>query len=84
MDGEADLIGGFADDLDGDAGGVGDTLGSVGGVRERKLDEGKAAARRLQERHGAIAVLYGCGMHVQHRPAAVAVDHRVPLAAEHL
>jgi hypothetical protein len=46
--GETDLIGGFADDLDGDAGGIGHALGSLGGVRKGKLDEGKAAAGRLQ------------------------------------
>jgi hypothetical protein len=42
--------------LDRDAGGIGDALGSVGGVREGKLDEGEATAGRLQQRYGPVAV----------------------------
>jgi hypothetical protein len=41
LDGEADLIGGLAHDLEGDRGGAGDALASVAGIGEEALDEGE-------------------------------------------
>ena len=40
-DGEADLIGSLAHDLEGDRGGAGDALASVAGIGEDALDEGE-------------------------------------------
>ena len=44
LDGEADLIGAFAHDLDGDHGGRGDLLAGVAAVGKDLLDERKRAA----------------------------------------
>ena len=44
LDGEADLIGAFAHDLDGDHGGHGDLLAGVAAVGKDLLDERKRAA----------------------------------------
>jgi len=44
LDGEADLIGGLAHDLEGDEGdrgGAGDAFASVAGIGEDALDEGE-------------------------------------------
>lgn len=41
---EADLIGDLLDDLDGDAGGVLEPLGTVGAVGEGEFDEGERAS----------------------------------------
>lgn len=52
---ESDLIGRLADDLDGDAGGVSDTVTGIRGVGEGTPDEWEAGTRGLQ-RHGAVAL----------------------------
>ena len=57
LDGEADLIGGLAHDLEGDRGGAGDALASVAGIGEDALDEGEWSARETEQRAAAIAVL---------------------------
>jgi hypothetical protein len=81
MNGEADLIGGLADDLDGDTSRVGDALGSIGGISEGTLDERKAATRGLQQRHSTVAILNRGGMDLQHQWPPISVHHGVPLAA---
>jgi len=50
LDGEADLIGLTADDLDGDVGGGRDARALVAGVGEDLLDERERAARGCQQR----------------------------------
>ena len=57
QDDEADLIGEFLDDFDGDAGGVGDLVASIGAIGEDALDERKEAARDLQQGYGSVAIL---------------------------
>ena len=84
MDGETDLIGGLADDLDGDAGRVCPALGGIGRVGEGALDEREAAARGLEQRDSTIAVLDRSRVDLEHQRPAVGVGHRVPLAAQHL
>jgi len=58
MHGEALLVGRLADDLDGNRGGFGDTSCGIGGIGEGARDEGEAAARCAQQRHGAVTVLH--------------------------
>jgi len=45
LDGEADLIGVLADDLDGDDSGVGDAFSGIAAIGEDLLDEGKGMVR---------------------------------------
>jgi len=84
VDLEPDLSGDFADDLDGNAGRVPNPFGPVGGVSEGKFDERKTAARALEQRHGAIAILDGGWMDLQHKGAAIRIDHDVALATHDL
>ena len=81
MDLEAYLSRDFSDDLDSNAGRVSHAFGGVGSVSEGKFYEGKAAARGLEQGHGAIAILHGCRMDLQRQCPAIRIDHRVPLAA---
>jgi hypothetical protein len=73
MDDEADLIAGLVDDLDGDAGCLLDPLASIGAVREGALNEGEAAARGLQQRHGTVAVLDRGRANLRHQQPPVRV-----------
>ena len=84
MDGEADLIAGLVDDLDGDAGRLLDPLACVGAVREGEIDEGEASARGLQQRHGAVAVLHRGRADLDDKQPPVRVHHGVTLAPLHL
>ncbi len=80
----ADLVLGLPDDLDGDAGRLGDALGGVGGIGEGAQDEGEAPPRRPQQRDGAVAVLHRGRVALQDQRAAVGVHHGVALAPPHL
>src|SRR5208282_4655393 len=55
--GEADLVGIFAHDLDGDQHGRGDLLTGISAVGEDPLDEREDAARSPQEWSAAVAIL---------------------------
>jgi hypothetical protein len=68
---------GFANDFDGNAGGAGDALASLGGVGEGKLDEWETAPRGLQQRHRPIAVLDRGRVNLQHQRPAVGIDQGV-------
>lgn len=79
--GGAEQVLGLVDDLDGDACGLCDAVGIIGGIGEDPFDEGKAAAGCLQQRDGAIAVLDLGRMTLQDQGATIGVDHGVALAA---
>lgn len=57
IDGEADLIGVLAYDLDGDTGGAGHALAGIAAVGEDLLDERERPSRHAEQRPGAVAVL---------------------------
>jgi hypothetical protein len=84
MNREADLPRRFAHDLDGDARRLGNAVGSVGGIGKRALDEGKAPARRLEQRHRPVAVLDRGWVDLQDKEAAIRIDQGVTLASPHL
>ncbi len=48
MGGEADLVRRFADDLDAESGGMGDTVTGVASIGEGEFDERPATARCAQ------------------------------------
>ncbi len=81
QDDEADLIGLFPDDFDGDAGGRGHPLVIVSAIGPDELDEWKQGAGHLKQRPAAVTVLNvgGMGFHEQRPP--VGVDERMALAA---
>src|SRR5687768_721360 len=62
LDGEADLIGLAADDLDGDAGCGRDARALVASVGEDLLDEGERAARGSQQRTRPVTILHAGGV----------------------
>jgi hypothetical protein len=78
---EADLLRGLTNDFDDDAGCGGDTLCVVRRIGEDPLDEGEAGSRCLEERPGAIAVLNGGGMGVEHERTSIGIDKCMALAA---
>jgi hypothetical protein len=84
MDGEADLFGRLAHDLDGDARRIRDTLGGIGAVGKGALDKREAGVRGLQQGRRAVAVLDGGGMDLEHERPSVGIDHDVALAAQNL
>src|SRR4029077_11021908 len=57
VNGEADLIGVLAHDLDHDQCGLGDLLTGISAIGEDPLDEGEDAARCPHKRSAAIAIL---------------------------
>jgi hypothetical protein len=81
MDLKRDLSGDLPDNLDGNARRLSHAFGRVGGVSKDQLNEGKAAARCLEQRHGAIAILDGRRMDLQCQGTTICIDHGVPLAA---
>ena len=80
LDGEANLIGPFAHDLNGDHSGRGDLLAGVAAVGKDLLDERKRAARGAQQRPVTIAVLDTRRMRIEPEAAPLGVDQRVALA----
>gem|GEM_PF-4806596 len=78
---EPDLSWNFPDNLDGNASRIPYPFSRVGGVSEGKFYEGKTAARCLEQRYGAIAILHRRRVDLQRQRPAVCIDHGVPLAA---
>jgi hypothetical protein len=68
VNGEADLIGVLAHDLDRDQGGLGDLLSGVPAVGEDPVDEQEDAARSPQKRSAAVASLMFAGRGSRTRP----------------
>src|SRR3954463_14958793 len=81
LDGEADLVGVLANDLDGDGGGAGNPLPGVAAVGEDLRDEGKGVARGRQHGPAAVAVLDVGRVRFQHQGTTVGVDEGVALSA---
>lgn len=71
MDGEADLVGRLANDLDGDDRAGGRPVSRIARVGESLGDEGERAARQLQHGAGALAVLHVGGLRLEDQAAAV-------------
>src|SRR5208283_4642886 len=78
---EADLIGVLAHDLDRDQRRRGDLLTGIPAVGEDPLDEREDAARSLQKRSAAVAILDARRMRFEHEATPVRVDKRMALAA---
>jgi hypothetical protein len=77
---EADLVGIFAHNFDGDQRGPGDLLTGISAVGEDPLNEREDAPRDSQKRSATIAILDAGRMRFEHEAAAVGVNERVPLA----
>ena len=73
------------DDLQQPLTGLGDVLGHlrppVAGIGEDALDEGKGAARRLEQGAGAVAILHIGGVDDDAQEQAERIDEDVTLAA---
>ena len=78
--GEADLIGVLAHDLDRDQRCRGDLLAGIPAVGEDPLDEGEDAPRDLHKR-SAVTILDARRMRFEHETAPVRVDERMALAS---
>src|SRR3954454_8907091 len=74
LDGEADLVGVLANDLDGDGGGAATPLPAVAAVGEDLRDKGKGVARGRQHGPAAVAVLDVGRVRLQHQGTTVGVD----------
>jgi len=79
LNGEADLIGVLAHDLDGDQRGLGNLLTRVSAVGEDPLDEREDMTRGPQKRSAAIAVLDARRMRFKHEAAPIRIDEGMAL-----
>src|SRR4249919_2160207 len=77
---EADLVGIFAHDFDGDQRGRGDLFPGISAVGEDALNEREDAPRSPQKRSAAVAILDARRMRFEHEATPVGVDERVALA----
>ena len=77
---ETDLTGVLAHDLDRDQGGLGDLFAGISTVGEDPLDKWEDAARSLQKRSAAVAILDAGWMGLDDEAAALGVNLRVALA----
>jgi len=81
LNGEADLIGVLAHDLDGDQRGLGNLLTRVYAVGEDPLDEREDMPRGPQKRSAAVAVLDARRMRFKHEAASIRIDEGMALTA---
>ena len=81
MNGEADLVGVLAHDLDRDQRGYGDLLTRISTVGKDPLDEWKDATRSPQQQSATIAILDARRMRFEHKAAPIGVDERMALAS---
>src|SRR5450755_3800705 len=79
LNGEADLIGVLAHDLDGDQRGLGNLLTRVSAVGEDPLDEREDMTRGPQKRSAAIAILDARRMRFKHEAAPIRIDEGMAL-----
>jgi hypothetical protein len=77
---EANLTGVLTHDLDRDQGGHGDLFAGIPTVGEDPLDKWEGAARSLQKRPAAVAILDTGWMGLDNEATAIGVDQRVALA----
>lgn len=80
MDREAGLVDEFADDLNGDGGGIRNARAVVGAVGEDALHKGMPPPRLSEKRHRAITILQVGWVNEQFESAAIGIDHGVALA----
>src|SRR6478735_6969619 len=81
VDGEADLIGVLAHDLDRDQRCRGDLFPGISAVSEDTLDEREDAPRDSQKRSATIAVLDTRRMRFEHEAAPVRAHERMALTS---
>lgn len=84
MNRKADLIGRFTNDLDRDESGGCGSVAGIARISKGLGDEGERAARQMQHRHNAVAILDTGGLRVEHEAAPLRVHHDLSLAALHL
>ena len=81
LNGEADLIGVLAHNLDSDRRGVCDLLTGITAISENALDEWEDAARDAQERSAAIAILDACWVRLEYEATPIRIDECMALAS---
>lgn len=81
LNGEADLVGVLAHDLDGDQRGLGNSITRVFAVGEDPLDKREDIARGPQKRPAAVAILDTRRMRFEHETAPICIDEGMALAA---
>jgi hypothetical protein len=81
LNGEADLIGVLAHNLDSDQRGVCDLLTGITAISENALDEWEDAARDAQERSAAIAILDACWVRLEYEATPIRIDECMALAS---
>jgi len=74
LNGESDLIGILAHNLDRDQRSLGDLPTCISAIGEDPLDEWEDAARDTQKRSAAIAILDACGMWFEHETTAIRIN----------
>ena len=81
LNGEADLIGVLAHNLDSDQRGVCDLLTGITAISENALDEWEDAARDAQERSAAIAILDACWVRLEYEATPIRIDECMALTS---
>jgi hypothetical protein len=84
VDGEADLIALFLDDLDGDVRGGCNALTGITCIGEDALDEGERAPRCSEHRSCAITILDARRVRHQQERSSIRVHESMALAASYL
>lgn len=84
MDGKADLILGFAHDLDGEDRGCRRSIARKARIGECLGDEGERATRQAQHRPSPIAIWNVGGLWTKDEGASVYINQNLTLAASHL
>jgi hypothetical protein len=79
LDRKANLIRALPDDLDGDHGGLGDSIACVAAVGEDLLDERERSTRRTQQRTATVAILNTGRVRFEDEAAPVGVDESMTL-----
>ena len=79
LNGEADLIGVLAHDLDGNQRGLSNLLTRVSAVGEDPLDERENATRSSQKGFAAIAILDARRMRFEHEATPIRIDEGMAL-----
>src|SRR6266851_3479696 len=79
LDRKANLIRALPDDLDGNHGGLGDSIACVAAVGEDLLDERERSTRRTQQRTTTVAILNTGRVRFEYKAAPVGVDESMTL-----
>lgn len=84
MDGEADLVGRFSDDLDIDERSIAGPVTSIADIGEGSGNKGKGPPRHAQDGNSTVSVLDISRLRLEDERPLVRVDHGLTLAAFHL